>query len=291
MKTSIKSRQFPSLNSNNSTPSTPEPIAVTKAHARMERFLKATNSERYLPVSWRNTEKTRKENSSTSSSGSRDSSSKARIIASTNVMTDKESVNIPKSGRKSMDGQGNRSEGKLNIKPGLVKIFPHMIPLSKCESLVQITAKAIKPVVICRNEISYENASNNNGSSIFGSEAERASLYTSLSGKGPRMGDSLYQRLLQSGMTRKLKCNYFQIKTGKFVSPKIVKASRKYCPKTADSLLGSQSSEKWQNLLHLDKPNKETIAMLTNSTPKGKKSSPVRLIQIGATDKSKVNRE
>jgi len=309
MKSNTKSRQFMTLAPANSTPSfnlPPKSQPPLQNTVRVERFLKATNSERYLPPSWRNTEPNRKENSSTSSSGSREDS-KARDVGKILAESEQFKAYFGKSGRNVMEGkksEGNNAkpERKLTIKAGLVKVFPRMVPKNE-KNTAPISARSLKkaePVVICRAENSYEtldqNLINANGS-VLVNESEKASLYASLRGNGPRTGESLCQRLLQSGLARKVKYNYFQLKTSKFVSPKIVKASRRYGPKLTDSLITSQTVDNRVSLV--ERPTSKnaltrdslpaSVTQVSCVTPRGKKV--IQALPIGDTDKAKVNRE
>ena len=207
----------------------------------------------------------------------------------------KEGQNTPEDSKVVSVNEARPSD--LSSRAGLIKVFPRIMQFAKEGTIVKpnIVIKKSKPVVLDTASLSVDN-----GSMIENGRQARVSLYASVQGNsvkthGPRTSESLCQRLIQgSMMNKRTRCNYFQIKTGKFVSPKIVKASRRYCPKTVDSFaaLHYGSDIRTSPLLEQDssqKPKRKGQPLLSEITPRNKKTVPQKL--IGKTDKSKVKKE
>ncbi len=256
-----------SRNAAKTVPSSGAAEVSAGTRARTERLLRAANSERYLPsshVSWRAVGQPRRaEGSSCSSSGTRDDSkSRAKTAAE--------------------GASRNATEGELAS-------LPKAMSMSAAVGKPRESARKVKPIVISAVDV---------GSSVDSGTAlnsERAKMYASVQGgagsnsmvyqtQGPRSSESMCQRLFQGGLTRRIRCNYFQIKTGKFVSPKIVRASRRYVPKTGGDKHPSMLETHGTLLTRAKEQRSPPLASLT---PRGKKTIPV----LGATDKSQSKRE
>ncbi len=251
---------------------TMDPRAAAKA--RTERILRAFNSERYttntgaaavaatdgLRIS---SQSRRAEASSPSSSGTRDDS-KNRAMPTARELMQEFYAESRNKGRRSL---GEITwEGRKPCRGDFVLFLPKMMQTSSAAELGPRTST--KPAVLSDGSASVELCGPTNDKGYGASKV-----------MGPRSSESMCQRLVQGGLTRRVRCNYFQIKTGKFVSPKIVKAHRP----AAEKRLSLTEAHIAAAATH----PKEPVSPNVLTTPRGKKSFP----HLGITDRSKARHE
>ena len=129
----------------------------------------------------------------------------------------------------------------------------------------------VKPVISFKTDNSCENL---NSQSII---KDNKSGISSSCDRDLGFRESLYRNLFQGDITRKMKSNYFHIKTGNFVSPKIVKANRNYKLRISDPI----DLEHTINIA----PKRRSFCDKLNQRSRGKN------IAIGTTDKSTIKKE
>lgn len=226
---------------------------------RSRKSLRGVNSERY-PVQVRKDRsgKFRKKESSTSSSDS------------------KEEMRPQISVRESVPERFNLLLGCVRPKPlesTFTEQFPIRIDFQQNPLSGSVSARGegpIRPVIALRTESSCEGIKNK---SILDSCLSDKSPQDNTKSRGPRIGESLCRHLIQSTASRKTKCSYFHLKTGNFVSPRIVKASRSYRPKGHESIDLGHAAERVSG------------QSFYNVLSRGERTS------MGSTDKSKVKKE
>lgn len=243
--------------------SKPHSSGAENVQARSRKTLRGVNSERY-PAQGRKDRsgKFHKKDSSTSSSDS------------------KEEPRAQLSGRESNPERFSLLLGSFKpqtLESTFTESFPLRIGLQRNPLSGSASARGegpVRPVIALRTESSCGGAKNK---SVLGSCVSENSCAQSARSRGPRIGESLCRHLIQSTAARKSKCSYFHLKTGNFVSPKIVKASRSYRPRVHESLdlghLIERTAERQSSHKHL------------SLISRGERTS------MGSTDKSKVKKE
>eukprot|EP00826_Nyctotherus_ovalis_P043138 TRINITY_DN4513_c0_g1_i3.p1 TRINITY_DN4513_c0_g1~~TRINITY_DN4513_c0_g1_i3.p1 ORF type:complete len:354 (+),score=81.74 TRINITY_DN4513_c0_g1_i3:202-1263(+) len=256
--------------------SKPHSLGAENVQARSRKTLRGVNSERY-PVQGRKDRsgKFYKKDSSTSSSDS------------------KEEVRPQLSARESNPEHFSLLLGSFRPKP-LESTFTESFPLASTSSRIlfqdwrsEESASArgegpVRPVIALRTESSCGGIKNK---SVLDSCVSDKSCVQSARSRGPRIGESLCRHLIQSTAARKSKCSYFHLKTGNFVSPKIVKVSRSYRPWVHESTdFGHfiERAERQSSYKHLSLISRgERTSMGSTDKSKAKKEEVKRIFKLG----------